>query len=98
MFQRLHRQIGGGNDRIDGLFNGTGLASVEVQETLEFVEEGALGRTHAPVSLADANCHFVGELALPDIGKCACRRVQRQAFEQDVLIQAGHIEARGAFR
>jgi hypothetical protein len=67
------------------------LGDVEFQLALQTIKKAALGIGQAPVGLADAEGHFIGQLALVPIDQNLRRGFRRHALEQHILIKPGQV-------
>jgi hypothetical protein len=61
------------------------------EQAFQFVEEAALVGGQPTVGLADAQGHFIGELALPRVSEHPRDGSQRQTLEDHVLIESRQV-------
>ena len=70
---------------------GVSLRGVNAQLAAQVGQKAALGRALLAVSVAHAHGHFKGELAVAGVRQAGDHCVEREAFEQHVLNQPGHM-------
>ena len=91
------RQRGGARGQAVGLTFRFGALRIagEAEQGLQLGEELLLAATLHAIGVADADRHFIGKLALPEIIERLGSIGQRDALEEDVLIEPGQVRGVG---